>query len=131
MPTSNSSYRVLIVEDEGLIAADIARRLESLGHHVTGAASTAEEAIAQAPDADVVLMDIRLDGPRDGIDAATEIRSRFRTPVIFLTAHADRSTLERAKLAAPFGYVVKPLGLAGGLQAAIEIAVYKHAMERQ
>lgn len=124
------SYRVLVVEDEGLIAADIARRLEALGHTVVATASTAEEAFESAGRADVVLMDIRLDGQRDGIDAALEIRARQRIPVIFVTAHADRATLERAKQAGPFGYVVKPLGPAA-LQAALEMAVYKHALERQ
>lgn len=122
------SYKVLVVEDEGLIAHDIASRLEALGHEVLGPASTAEEALALAPGAEIVLMDIRIDGPRDGIDAAIEIRSHKPIPVVFLTAHADRSTLERAKLAGPLGYIVKPLG-PSSLQAAIEIAVAKHRVE--
>lgn len=124
------TYRVLVVEDEGLIAHDIARRLESLGHQVLATVSTAEEAIEHAAGADLVLMDIHIDGGRDGIDAAVDIRARYRVPVVFVTAHADRATLERAKQAGPFGYVVKPLG-AGALHAAIEMAVYKHRMERQ
>jgi CheY-like chemotaxis protein len=123
------SYRVLVVEDEGLIAHDISKRLESLGHTVVGTASTAEEALEAAVDAELVLMDIRIDGERDGIAAAAEIRERYHIPVIFLTAHADRSTLERAKAAVPYGYMVKPLGPAT-LQASIEIAIYKHAIER-
>jgi two-component system cell cycle sensor histidine kinase/response regulator CckA len=127
---TSKSYRVLVVEDEGLIAADIARRLESLGHTVAGTASTADEALELCAAAEVVLMDVRLDGPRDGIDAANEIRARYRIPVIFLTAHADRATLDRAKVSGPFGYLVKPLGPAA-LQAALEIAVYKHTMERR
>ena len=114
-----------MVEDEGLIAHDIGRRLESLGHEVLGPAATAEEALALAPGADIVLMDIRIDGPRDGIDTALEIRARHHVPVIFLTAHADRATLERAKQAGPFGYIVKPLGPAS-LQTSIEIAIAKH-----
>ena len=127
---SSSGYRVLVVEDEGLIAHDIAHRLEALGHRVAGTVSTAEEAIEQAGEADVVLMDIRIDGERDGIQAANEIRDRYHVPVVFLTAHADRSTLERARIAGPYGYIVKPLGPAT-LQASIEIAVYKHSMERR
>ncbi len=123
------SYKVLVVEDEGLIAHDIAKRLEVLGHTVEGPVSTAEEAISQASGADVVLMDIRIDGQRDGIDAALEIRARYHLPVIFLTAHADRSTLERAKQAGPFGYIVKPLGPAS-LHTAIEMAIAKHRVER-
>ncbi len=124
-----SAYKILVVEDEGLIAEDIANRLEAMGHEVAGTASTAEEAIDQASAADIVLMDIHIDGQRDGIEAATEIRARHRLPVVFLTAHADRSTLERAKLAGPFGYIVKPLGPAS-LQTGIEIAIARHGVER-
>jgi PAS domain S-box-containing protein len=123
------SHRVLIVEDEGLIAHDISKRLEALGHVVVDTVSTADAAIELAAQSDVILMDIRIDGPRDGIDAAREIRQKYRLPVIFLTAHADRSTLERAKLTGPFAYLVKPLASAS-LQSAIEIAVYRHRMER-
>jgi len=126
----SKAYKVLVVEDEGLIAHDIASRLEALGHEVVGTASTAEEALALVPSADIVLMDIRIDGPRDGIDVAREIQASYHIPVIFLTAHADRATLDRAKLAGPFGYIVKPLGSAS-LQTSIEMAIYKHRMERQ
>ncbi len=124
------SYKVLIVEDEGLIAHDIASRLQSLGHTVVHTASTAEEAVEHAADAEVVLMDIRLDGDRDGIEAAHEIRARYHLPVIFLTAHADRHTLERAKLADPFGYIVKPMGHAS-LQTALEVTMHRHKLERE
>ncbi len=124
------AYKVLVVEDEGLIAHDIANRLESLGHQVVGTVATAEEAVEQAAGADVVLMDIRIDGQRDGIAAAQEVRARHHVPVVFLTAHADRATLERAKAADAFGYVVKPLSPAS-LHTSIEMAVYKHAMERR
>jgi two-component system, cell cycle sensor histidine kinase and response regulator CckA len=124
------AYKVLVVEDEGLIAHDIASRLEALGHQVVGTVSTAQEAVELASGADLVLMDIRLDGPRDGIAAAQEVRARHHVPVVFLTAHAERATLERAKAAGPFGYIVKPLGPAS-LNASIEMAVYKHRMERQ
>ena len=123
-----NTYKVLIAEDEGLIAMDIAAHLEELGHTVVGTVSTAAEAIEQAPNAQVVLMDIRLDGPVDGIEAASKIRERYHLPVVFLTAQADPSTLERAKLAAPFGYILKPLAHAA-LQPSIEIAMYKHQME--
>ena len=128
-PEPSRAYRVLVVEDEGLIAHDIARRLEALGHEVLGPASTAEEALTLAPGAEIVLMDIRIDGQRDGIDTALEMRARYRLPVIFLTAHADRATLERAKQAGPFGYIVKPLGPAS-LQTGIEMAIAKHRVER-
>ena len=129
MPFETKSHKVLIVEDEGLIAHDISTRLEALGHVVVDTVSTAEAAVEMAPQSDVTLMDIRIDGPRDGIDAAREIRQRYKLPVIFLTAHADRSTLERAKVTGPFAYLVKPLASAA-LQSAIEVAIYRHRMER-
>ena len=125
-----SSHRILVVEDEGLIAADIASRLEGLGHEVIGAVGTAEEALAKAGEADLVLMDIRLDGQRDGVQAATEIRDRFRVPVVFLTGQSDRATIERAKVAQPFGYIVKPMA-AAVLHTNIEIAINRHRVERR
>ena len=124
------SCKVLVVEDEGLIAHDISTRLEALGHEVVGTAGTAAEALEKAADADLVLMDIRIDGPEDGIQAAERIRERYHLPVVFLTAHADRQTLDRAKKTGAFGYLVKPIAHAS-LNTAIEIALYKHRMERQ
>jgi len=129
MPTEKR-HKVLVVEDEGLIAHDIANRLEGLGHTVVGTVGTAAEAIERAADAEIVLMDIRLDGPSDGIAAATEIRERYHLPVVFLTGQSDHATIERAKVAEPFGYIVKPLAPAA-LQTSIEIALYKHRMERE
>jgi two-component system cell cycle sensor histidine kinase/response regulator CckA len=129
MQTANS-YKVLVVEDEGLIAHDIASRLQALGHQVVATVETADEAVEQSVGVDLVLMDIHIDGKRDGITAAQEVRARHHVPVVFLTAHADRSTLERAKAAGPFGYIVKPLSPAS-LNTSIELAIYKHRMERQ
>ncbi len=77
MTQSAQSYKVLVVEDEGLIARDIAGRLEALGHEVVGIASTAEEALEQAAAAEIVLMDIQIDGPTDGVNAAAQIRERY------------------------------------------------------
>src|SRR5579862_1265392 len=125
-----NSYKVLVLEDEGLIAHDIASRLEALGHRVVASVGTAEEAVEQSAGADLVLMDIHIDGQRDGIAAAQEVRAIHHVPVVFLTAHADRVTLERAKAAAPFGYITKPLGPAS-LYTSIEMAVHRHRMERQ
>jgi two-component system cell cycle sensor histidine kinase/response regulator CckA len=125
-----TSYKILVVEDEGLIARDIAGRLAALGHEVVGIASTAAEAMEKAAAAEIVLMDIQIDGPTDGVSAAAQIRERYHVPVIFLTAHADRATLDRAKVAEPFGYIVKPLAPAS-LHTSLEIAVYKHRMERR
>lgn len=122
--------RVLVVEDEGLIAQDIAARLEALGHQVVAVVGNGEEALEHARSADVVVMDIHIDGPRDGVQVATEIRDRFHIPVVFLTARSDRATLERAKTAGGFGYLVKPPS-AAMLNASIEIAVHRHRIERQ
>jgi PAS domain S-box-containing protein len=121
---------VLVVEDEGLIAHDISTRLTALGHEVVASVGTAAEALEKAAGADIVLMDIRIDGPVDGIEAAARIRERYHLPVIFLTAHADRPTIDRAKLTGAFGYLVKPIAHAS-LNTAIEIALYKHQMERK
>jgi two-component system cell cycle sensor histidine kinase/response regulator CckA len=126
----SKAYRVLVVEDEGLIALDISNRLTALGHEVVGAVSTAEEAFEKASEADIVLMDIRIDGPVDGVEAAMRIREEYHVPVVFLTAHSDRPTLDRAKVTGAFGYLVKPIAHAS-LNTAIEIALYKHRMERK
>ncbi len=128
MQAATQAHKVLIVEDETLIAEDISDRLQSLGHEVIHRASTADAAVEMAPQADVILMDIRLEGTRDGIDAACEIRQKYLLPVIFLTAHADQSTRDRARQASPSGYLVKPLQTAS-LQTAIEVAIAKHLLE--
>lgn len=127
---TDKSHNILVVEDEGLIAHDIVARLESMGHTVIGTAETAALAIEKAANAELVLMDIRLDGRADGVDAAMVIRERYGIPVIFLTAHADRPTLERAKVADPFGYIVKPIAN-GSLVSSIEIAMHKHRLSRE
>jgi hypothetical protein len=126
----NKSCKVLVVEDEGLIANDISNRLTALGYEVVGTVGTAEEALEKAADADLVLMDIRIDGPVDGVEAAARIREQYHVPVVFLTAHSDRPTLDRAKVTGAFGYLVKPIAHAS-LNTAIEIARYKHQMERK
>ena len=124
--------RVLIVEDEGIVATDIQERLSALGYRSVGWADDAARAIemAEAQRPDIVLMDIRLPGPRDGIHAAGEIRRRFQIPVVFLTAYSEEATLERAKQAQPFGYILKPFN-DRELKSTIEIAFYKHRTERE
>lgn len=126
----DNKCKVLIVEDEGLIAHDISTSLEASGHVVVGTVSTAAEALEQAAGADIVLMDVRIDGPVDGIEAAAQIRERYHLPVIFLTAHADRQTLDRAKLSGAFSYLVKPIA-PSSLNSALQMALYKHGMERK
>ncbi len=123
---------ILVVEDEQIVAAELKERLYSLGYRVAGVAATGPEAIAKAEDVDpdLILMDIRLKGQMDGIDAAGRILSRRDVPIVFVTAHADEATLQRAKVTGPMGYVLKPFS-EKELQTAVEIALYKHAMEKR
>ncbi len=125
MPAS----RILIVEDERLVANALARNLEGLGYEVVSAVASGEEALAKAEETrpDLVLMDIRLEGEMDGIEAAGLITSRFDIPIIFVTAYADRNVLAKAKIAEPYGYLIKPLSKRE-LHSAVEIALYKHEM---
>jgi two-component system cell cycle sensor histidine kinase/response regulator CckA len=124
--------RILIVEDEALIAIDLEQRLTGLGYAVPGIADSAASAIQEIEDKhpDLLLVDIRIRGPVDGIALAEQVKHRYKLPVIFLTAHADPSTLQRAKAAEPFGYLVKPVGTAS-LPTAIEVALYKHKIEQE
>ena len=104
------SRKILIVEDEGLIAFDLQRRLERAGYSVVGPAETMEEALeaVAALRPDLAMMDIRIKGNHDGIDTANLLSREFDIPIIYVTAHGDDETLERARLAEPFGYIVKP-----------------------
>src|SRR5262249_5003286 len=104
------SARILVVEDESIVAFDIASRLRRLGHEVVGTARSGDAAyeLCEAHRPDLVLMDVRIEGEEDGIEVAHRIRAAFDTPVVFLTAYADPVTLERARSAAPLGYIVKP-----------------------
>jgi CheY-like chemotaxis protein len=101
--------RVLIVEDEYFVALDAEEALTSAGYEVCGIATSAEEALAEAERPELVLMDIRLLGPRDGIEAAAEIRQRLGLRSLFATAHSDSATRARAEAAAsPLGWLIKP-----------------------
>ena len=124
--------RVLIVEDEFVTGTDIQSAIAEMGYEAPCIVDNGPEAILKAGDLrpDVVLMDIILKGNMNGIQAAEEIRERFDIPVVFLTAHSDSPTVEMAKLAGPFGYVVKPFE-PQRVRIAIEMALYRHAMEEQ
>lgn len=124
--------RILVVEDERIVADDIRMSLERLGYEVCGTAFSAEQAMQKTKEfsPDLVLMDIVLEGEMDGIEAASEIRSRFDLPVVYLTAYGEKSILERAKITEPFGYIIKPFE-ERELQSTIEIALYKHRMEKK
>jgi two-component system cell cycle sensor histidine kinase/response regulator CckA len=127
-----SPGRILVVEDEAIIAADLAETLGSLGYDVVATVDTAEDAIVRAADLvpDIVLMDVRLAGAIDGIEAAATIKQGADIPVIFLTAHSDDETLTRAIAVGPFGYLVKPFR-ASELRGAIELALHRHDLERR
>src|SRR3989441_6950511 len=103
--------RILVVEDESLLAEDIQERLKNLGYEVAAVAHSGEEALARvaAAQPDLVLMDIRLKGKMDGLDTARVVRERFNPPIVYLTGDADTATLERAKATEPLGYLLKPV----------------------
>jgi PAS domain S-box-containing protein len=126
MPNS----RILIVEDEAIVAADLKAKLKALGYEVVGVASRGEQAVALAEAArpHLILMDILLAGDMDGIEAAGLIQQSCSLPVIFLTAHSDSETLTRAKRTAPFGYLLKPFN-ERELETHIEMALYRHQIE--
>ena len=124
--------RILIVEDERITAEDLEEVLKDLGYQVSAVVSSGEEAIREAERnrPDLVLMDIRIKGEMDGTEAARLLRERFDVPVVYLTAHADRDTLDRAKQSRPLGYIVKPFHEAE-LHASVEMALYKHWHDRR
>jgi PAS domain S-box-containing protein len=124
--------RILIVEDERITAEDLREVLTGLGYDVTAVVSSGAEAVLEVErnPPDLALMDIRIQGAMDGTETATILRERFDIPVIFLTAHADRTTLDRAKQSRPVGYVVKPYQ-ESELQASVEIALHKHRFDRK
>lgn len=129
---SAKAARILIVEDERVVALDLSLSLEKLGYSVIGNVISAPEAIecARAKQPDLILMDIRLNGSSDGVDAAREIHRFMNCPVIFLTAYSDEQTLQRAKQATPFGYLVKPFKMLE-LRCTIEVALYKNMVEER
>ena len=122
-----SQKKILIVEDESIIAEDISDSLISLGYRITGMVYSGEEAIEAAAKfrPDLVLMDVNLQGEIDGITAAAEIRSRFQIPVVYLTAYADENTLRRVSATKPFGYIVKPFE-EKNLHTTIQLALHRH-----
>ncbi len=120
-----TTAKIMIVEDETIIAKDIETRLKTMGYTVVSIENTGEQAVekAQLNSPDLILMDIRLRGRMDGIEAAELIRSRMDIPVIFLTAYADEKNLERAKHTMPYGYILKPFQ-DRDLEVTVEIALY-------
>ena len=126
-----ADVKILLVEDENIEAMDIKHTLESFGYEVPYVASSGEEAVEKALELmpDLILMDIILKGDIDGIETVSNIKDR-NIPVIYLTAHSEESTIERAKLTEPYGYILKPYGRTE-LKYAIELAIYKNRMEKE
>ncbi len=124
--------RIQIVEDERIVALNIQQRLEEVGYIVTANVTTGEQAIQKAAETapELVLMDIKLKGKVDGIEAAAQIQTCLNIPVVYLTAYTDDETLQRAKLTEPYAYILKPFETRE-LCTAIEIALHKHQMEQQ
>ncbi len=127
-----TSARILVVEDERIVAMSLRKQLQALGYEVVGVTSSGEVAVSQAGELrpDLVLMDIRLEDEIDGVQAAALIREQFRIPVVYLTAYSNQDVLDRAKVTEPFGYILKPYE-ERELHVAVEMALYKHQMERR
>ncbi len=127
-----SKINVLVVEDESIVSKDIQHSLKKLGYNVVGASATGEMAVELAgrENPDIVLMDIMLKGEMSGIQAAEKIKEKHSIPIIFLTAYADESTLSKAKITEPYGYILKPFKEID-LHTTIEMAIYKHSKEQE
>jgi putative nucleotidyltransferase with HDIG domain len=125
-----NDVKILIVEDEMIVAEDVKKILRRLGYVVCAVVSSGKEAVIKAEqnNPDLVLMDIVLKGSMTGVEAADQIRTRFEIPIVYLTAYADKETLERAKITVPYGYILKPFG-ERELHSTIEIALHKKQME--
>jgi PAS domain S-box-containing protein len=124
--------RILVVEDEQIVALDLKGRLERLGYQVPATAATGAEAIAAAAEhrPDLVLMDVKLMGTMDGIEVAAKIQETADTPIVYLTAFGDEATLERAKAAGCYGYLLKPFE-ERELAITIDVALFRRRMSRQ
>jgi len=124
--------RVAIAEDEALIAEELKLRLTRMGLFVSGVAATGQAAmqLAESTRPSLMLMDIRLRGELDGIDAAMEIVQRWQIPIVFLTAHSDDATIERARRVGPYGFLIKPVG-DRELRATVTMALHRAALEHR
>ncbi|HKY36189.1 MAG TPA: response regulator [Polyangiaceae bacterium] len=123
--------RVLIIEDERVVATHVERSLRDAGYVVTGIAASAAEAdsLVGSEPPDVALVDIRLRGRTDGFEIAERLRIESDVPVVYMTAHTDDDTLQRAARTGAYGYVVKPFTI-GEVKSALQVALYKHRMDQ-
>lgn len=127
-----SNERIMIVEDESIVAMGIKHKLEDLGYDVVGIVATGEGAVTTALKTvpDLILMDIVLKGDLDGIEAAQQIHKHQDTPIIYITAYSDEEVLERARITEPYGYILKPFKKSE-INANIQMAIYKHKKDRK
>lgn len=127
-----AEVKILLVEDESIVAMDMERRLSYLGYSVLEHVMTGEEAIKKSLSLhpDLILMDIHLKGEVDGIEATERIQEKAAIPVIYITAYSDENTLARAKVTQPFGYILKPFQ-EREIHSTIEMALYKHKIEQE
>ena len=127
-----SKTRILVVEDESIVAKDIQRTLEKLGYEVPATASSAASAFEKLEEVepDLVFLDVKLKGEQDGVHIAEHIKDRYDIPVIFLTSFVDQDTIDRAKVTEPYGYLVKPFN-EGDLKTTVEMALFKFSKDRE
>ncbi len=127
-----SKTRILVVEDESIVAKDIQRTLEKLGYEVPATASSAASAFEKLEEIepDLVFLDVKLKGDQDGVHIAEHIKDRYDIPVIFLTSFIDQDTIDRAKVTEPYGYLVKPFN-EGDLKTTVEMALFKFSKDRE
>lgn len=124
--------RILVVEDEGIVALQIRTTLEQYGFTVTDTCASGDEAVAsiEANPPDLVLMDMKLQGERDGIETAAVIRAQGHIPIVYLTAHSDDGTVERARATEPYGYLLKPFN-PQELCITVAVALHKHRLDEE
>ena len=127
-----NSEKIMVVEDEWVVADQLCRNLEDLGYKVCSMASAGDEAIrkVEADSPDLILMDIVLKGEMDGIEAANRINSQFNIPMIYMTAYTNQEYIQRAKQTKPFSYLVKPFNQKE-LHANIEMALHRHLADKE
>jgi len=127
-----NNITIIVVEDESIVAKDIQNNLKKLGYNVPATASNAESALAKIEEIrpDLVFLDIKLKGDIDGIEIASKVKEKYNIPVIFLTSYVDKSTLDRAKVTEPYGYIVKPFN-ESDLQSTVEMALYKFKKDQE
>ncbi|HPR46437.1 MAG TPA: response regulator [Spirochaetota bacterium] len=127
-----STTKILIVEDESIIALDIKSILSRLGYSVTAIVISGPECLKQISEnrPDLILMDIKLKGSMDGIETANIVLKEYNIPIVFITAHSDKSSLQRAKVTKPYGYIVKPVS-ERELYTTIETSIYRHTIDKK